>query len=89
MKAKFMQMVRTATDSRDTAGDLASCEIECANAVAVARDLDAKGERSKHAKVFPPRKEGSRLAVGHGVTIKYPNGNLRTVRAWPQRPRSG
>ena len=81
MKVTLMQSVKAPSDSRDTAGDLVSCEIECTNAVAVARDLDQHGERSKYATAFPPRKEGARLATRHGVTIKYASGNLRTVRA--------
>ena len=82
MRATFLQWVRTTNDTRDTASDVASGEIACLNAVAVARELDRKGERSEYAKAFPARPKGSRLAVGHGVTIRYASGKLRTVRAF-------
>jgi hypothetical protein len=82
MRVKIIQWVTTPYDTRDTASDITSGDIECVNAVAVARDLDKRGEGSEYAKSIPPRKEGRRLAVGHGVTVVYANGNTRRVRAF-------
>jgi hypothetical protein len=82
MRVRIMQWARTKYDTRQTASSQASGEIECKNAVAVARDLDTRGEQSVYAAYLTLRSPGARLATGHGVTIQYANGKLRTVREW-------
>lgn len=82
MIAKFMQWVRTKQDRMDEASDCKAAIIDTGklSAVAVARNLDRLGNRSDFAKNFIIEDPESRLATGHGVTVEYDNGNLRTVR---------
>jgi hypothetical protein len=80
MMVTIYQWVQTKNDRRYEAGGTTSCRIECKNAAAIARDLNENGERSKFACHFPARLDGECLAIGHGVSVKYGNGSIRTFR---------
>lgn len=69
MKAQIIQLLKTAQDGRSTASAVtyAYVKVSLSTAKRWAKDLDALGERSQYAAIFPPRREGQRLAVGHGV----------------------
>jgi len=92
--AKIMFWVSGKTDSRDTAGMVASITIPQSKALLAARAIEGDCERlsdypeiqtmvkialAETDKQFPSLAP-YRQVEGHGVTIKYESGRLRTIR---------
>jgi len=82
---QLLAWVKRASDSRDTASDTAAAIVPQAGALAVARAVDGGDcPPDVHFDTKPQMayEDGPpRLAVGHGVTIVYDSGRMRTVRA--------
>jgi len=80
---EIMCWTRTDGDHRDVAGGVASAVVPQRVAKKLAVAIDATGNAG--AGEYLPRfklKGGHRLATGHGVTIKYRSGRMKTYRRY-------
>ena len=78
---KILCWTRTDSDHRDVAGGVASAVVpqRVAKKLAVAIDATGNAGAGKYLPCFR-LKDGRRLAAGHGVTIQYQSGRIKTYR---------
>ena len=78
-EADILAMVRTDSDTRSTASGVACATVPVKVAAKLAKQIDARGNdgAGEYLAAFE-LKEGCRLACGHGVTVRYASGALRT-----------
>jgi len=80
--AEIICWVKTQNDTRDTASSTATASVPQSVVVKLARNIDDYGNSG--AGEYLPRfqiKTGSRLAVGHGVSVRYKSGYVRHIRS--------
>lgn len=88
MQTKLIMWAQTPHDTRDTASTCVTFfHSGKRSAVSVARDLDFGGKSSADELLVSgdlltcSSRENVREATHHGVTVVYPTGRTRTVRA--------
>jgi len=94
--AKLLVMLRTPSDTRDTASSLGCITVRQVDAIRAALAIDAWGPAAIQGDLINmdgmdggrdipilcvELAPGCRLAAGHGVVIQYTSGTTRTVRA--------